>query len=401
MHPPFSADPALAWTGRVVSATLAAMIESAPAPAVSPRPRRILALDGGGIRGVFTLKILERIERHYRVTHGRPDLVLRDVFDFFAGTSTGAIIAACLAWGKSVQEVLDLYQTRGAEMFAPSNWLQRVWKSKYRADVIADFFRTIFVEDDGSPALLGTERLIGGADPKYLLAVMRNVTTGSAWPVNNNPRALFNNPADPGCNLNIPIWQLLRASTAAPTFFPPEEITLGDQVSIFVDGGLTPYNNPALIAVLMATLPSFRMEWPTGPDRLQVVSVGTGSVRARLSKTQAREVNTLDFARYIAPAMISGAAHEQDFLCRVLGECRYGAAIDMEIGDLMGPGLLSTAEKKFSYLRYDRAFTAKETADLEAQTGQDFSLDNLELMPVLMRLGEEYADAHVRPEHFI
>lgn len=371
----------------------------APSSVDLSRPRRILALDGGGIRGVFTLKILERIEQQFRLAEGKPDLVLRDVFDFFAGTSTGAIIAACLAWGKSTAEILDLYKTRGSEMFAQASWLQRVWKNKYRADIIAEFFRQIFVEADGSPALLGTSHLIGGPEPKYLLAVMRNVTTGSAWPVSNNPAAMFNNRADSGCNLDIPIWQLLRASTAAPTFFPPEEIVLGGHSSIFVDGGLTPYNNPALIAALMATLPSFHMEWPTGVDRLQLVSVGTGSVRARLSKTEARDVNTLDFARYIAPAMIGSIAIEQDLLCRVLGDCQYGAPIDMEIGDLRGAGMLPQSEKKFRYVRYDRAFSAQETAALEAESGQAFSLDNLEMMPILLRLGTEYADAHVRPEH--
>lgn len=362
--------------------------------------KRILSFDGGGIRGVFSLKVAEHLERHFRVARGRPDLVLRDEFDFFAGTSTGAIIAACLAWGMSVGEILDLYLKRGAEMFAQAEWYRRFWRSKYRADVIADFFKSRFNEGDAActPSLLGTQRLWHGGAPKYLLMVMRNASTGGAWPVTNNPAAKFNDEALPDCNLRVPLWQLLRASTAAPTFFPPEEISMAGNVNLFVDGGLTPYNNPALIAALMATLPQYRIGWRATVRDLQVVSIGTGHIRAQLRKQQARELNTLDFAQYIAPAMISSVATEQDMLCRVLGECVHGGAVDAELGEMRGDGLLAAGEKKFSYLRYDRRFTAAETAEIERSTGMKFSLDNLLLIPELLRLGEEYAAGAVRAD---
>lgn len=366
-----------------------------------PRPRRILSLDGGGIRGIFTLQILARIEDHLRTARGAPHLVLRDEFDFFAGTSTGAIIAACLAWGMSVAEVEKLYIDRGPEMFAPVPWWQR-WKGKYRADAIAQFFRGQFCElDEGrTPALLGTRRLWQHDEPKYLLMVMRNASTGSPWPVCNNPRAKYNDPALPDSNLRVPLWQLLRASTAAPTYFPPEQITLGSSQFLFVDGGISPYNNPALIATLMATLPEFHIEWPTGAERLQVVSVGTGSERARLKKAEAEQVHMLDQAAFVIPALLGSVAVEQDLVCRVLGRCVCGDPIDSEVGSLAGPGLLGDAEKKFTYVRYNREFTPKETDLLFRETGQRFSLDNLALIPFLQKVGREYAAAHVKAEHF-
>ena len=64
-------------------------------------PKRILALDGGGIRGALTLWYLGEIEQILRDRHKRPDLVLCDYFDFIGGTSTGAIIAAALAIEKT------------------------------------------------------------------------------------------------------------------------------------------------------------------------------------------------------------------------------------------------------------------------------------------------------------
>jgi uncharacterized protein len=367
----------------------------------SPTIHRILSLDGGGIRGIFSLQILARIERLFREERGRPGLVLRDEFEFLAGTSTGAIIATCLAWGMSVADLERLYVERGPEMFAKAAWYNR-WKGKYRASAIAQFFQGQFAEDDPgrTPALLGTRRFHAGDRPTYLLVVMRNATTGSPWPVTNNPRAIYNDPARPDCNLRIPLWQLLRASTAAPTYFPPESIDLGGHSHLFIDGGITPYNNPTLIAALMATLPCYRIEWPANPEQLQVVSVGTGAERTRLKKSQAEKIHLLDQAVYVVPALLGSVAQEQDLLCRVLGECRFGAPLDSELGDLQGPTILGAAEKRFAYVRYNREFRSEETAALQRTTRQRFTLDNLALIPYLTECGRAYAEQSVRREHF-
>jgi patatin-like phospholipase/acyl hydrolase len=71
----------------------------------APGPKRILSLDGGGVRGVLTLGFLKRIEDLLRTRHGRPDLTLADYFDLIGGTSTGAVIAAGLALGLDVASI--------------------------------------------------------------------------------------------------------------------------------------------------------------------------------------------------------------------------------------------------------------------------------------------------------
>src|SRR5204863_4148824 len=107
------------------------------------------------------------------------------------------------------------------------------------------------------------------------------VTTDSPWPISSNPDALYNDPDRKGCNLKIPLWQLIRASTAAPVYFPPEVVELepGDRTKTFVfaDGGVTPYNNPAFVLFRMATDPAYRLNWPAGERQLLLVSVGTGA----------------------------------------------------------------------------------------------------------------------------
>src|SRR5438132_5230787 len=101
--------------------------------------KRLLALDGGGIRGVFALEILAQIEARLREKTANPKLLLADHFDYMAGTSTGAIIATCLAWGMTVAEVQDLYTKRAVEMFHVARFYRRFW-NKFEAEGITRMF---------------------------------------------------------------------------------------------------------------------------------------------------------------------------------------------------------------------------------------------------------------------
>src|SRR5579872_1425235 len=80
-----------------------------------------------------------------------------------------------------------------------------------------------------------------------------------------------------GCNLRIPLWQLVCASTAAPTYFPPEVVRIGEEEFLFVDGGVTMFNNPAFQLFLMATVEPYNLKWPSGAERMLLVSIGTGT----------------------------------------------------------------------------------------------------------------------------
>src|ERR1039458_6818337 len=75
---------------------------------VGPGPKRILALDGGGVRGAMTVAFLERIEALLCEHHGR-EVRLGDYFDLVGGTSTGAVIAGALALGYRTAQVKDFY----------------------------------------------------------------------------------------------------------------------------------------------------------------------------------------------------------------------------------------------------------------------------------------------------
>jgi patatin-like phospholipase/acyl hydrolase len=377
------------------------MMEAKQEPVLAGR-NRILTLDGGGVRGFFSIEILGRMEQMLRDHLGKPRLVLADHFDFIAGTSTGAIIATLLSWGEPVEAIRKLYNDRCREIFpkfAPWKvWhLRRVTRALYNSEPLSVFLRNFFIDPDTQEtALLRTKRL-----RTKLLVCMRNATTGSAWPITNNPNAKYNLEDIPDCNLNIPLWQLVRASTAAPVFFLPEKIKVGSNAFAFMDGGVTSYNNPALIASLMATLPCYKMEWPAGKDRLLLVSIGTGRIRSVLTDASLRTLNIGISLASVPGGLMENVSLQQDFICRIIGSCVFGDPIDSEIGDLIQREEEHAGEeKKFSYVRYDHRFMDEEVASAEKQYGR-FSLSNTRMIPFLAEIGKNYAERNVRIEHLL
>ena len=355
-------------------------------------PKKLLALDGGGIRGVITLEVLRRLETMLAEKLGKgDDFVLADYFDYIAGTSTGAVIAAGLSKGLRVDQLLGLYVDRGEEMFDKAALLR---KFRYRYGI--GRLRELLQE------VLGETTTFGDDDLKTLLMmVLRNATTDSPWPLSNNPRARYNDPARANNNLDIPLWQLVRASTAAPVYFPPEVVTVGDRDFVFVDGGLTMYNNPAFQLFLMATLDAYRLGWPATESDLLVVSVGTGRSPKADDHLRPGDMNLLFNAGSVPAALMYAALNEQDQLCRVFGRCRHGAPIDRELGDLMdGPGLLQ--DRLFSYVRYNAELSRSGLdelglADVEPEDVQ--RLDSVQHIPELRRVGQAVA-REVAVEHF-
>jgi patatin-like phospholipase/acyl hydrolase len=354
---------------------------------------RLLSFDGGGIRGLFALQYAKRMEELLREKTGKPNLVLADHFHYIGGTSTGAIIAAFLSWGLSVEEIVGLYRKNAIAMFTKSGLSKRFTSHKFVARGLTDFLRHFFVEDDGRAADFGTEKL-----KTLLLVVARNATTGSPWPLSNNPAAKYNDPSLPGSNLRIPLWQLVRASTAAPTFFPPEVVKLkgerGEELEFaFEDGGITPFNNPAYLLKIMATLPEYNLGWKSGTERMSLVSIGTGGMKAGRTK---HALDVLSQAKNLPSALIGSFQQYQDLLCRVHGECRYGTPIDGELGTLVRP----SERPEYLYARYDKIFTEEDLRDAEKVTKGGFTLDNLELMDFLQECGAAHAAEVVKLEHF-
>lgn len=345
--------------------------------------------------------MLAEIERLVRRDMG-DDAVLADYFHYVAGTSTGAILASCISLGMPVDLIREFYDENGETMFDKASLLRR-FRYKFEDDRLAaelrrvfNTFRTAEEEAQGEDLKLGSPAL-----RTLLLLVMRNATTDSPWPVSNNPDAKYNDCTRDDCNLNLPLWQLVRASTAAPTYFPPEQVKLGQHDFLFVDGGVTPYNNPAFLLFLMATVEPYRLGWRAGREEMLLVSVGTGVSPQANADLHPGEMNLLYHAGSVPSALMFAALNEQDMLCRVFGDCRSGAMLDREIEDLCG-AKGPVEPKLFTYVRYNgelsrEGLTQMGLSDVRPEDVQQ--LDSVTHMHDLRRVGKAVA-MQVKAEHF-
>ena len=367
-------------------------------------PRKLLALDGGGIRGVMALEVLAKIESDLQSKLGRDEkFVLADYFDYVAGTSTGAIIATCLSLGMRIDEIRKFYVDSGPAMFDKTRWLQRFYRNKFDDTKLkAQLKEVIQKTSREDEAKLGSEAL-----KTYLLLILRNASTDSPWPLSNNPDAKYNDRGRDDCNLELPLWQLIRASTAAPTYFPPEVIEFCPKGKayefVFVDGGVTMYNNPAFQLFLMATVGQYKLGWPAGEDQMLLVSIGTGSAANANANLQPSDMNIIYNASSLPSALMYAAAAEQDLLCRVFGKCLNGKPLDSEVMDLMGAqGQGPVSPKLFTYMRYDadlsrKGLNALGLPHIEPQTVQQ--LDSVEHIADIQEVGRTVAK-QVDMNHF-
>lgn len=364
------------------------------------RPKRMLTLDGGGLRGILTLGILARIEALLRVRHGdSADFRLCHYFDLIAGTSTGAIIAAALAQGWTVDQVRASYMRLGQRVFEKS-WLREgVVRAKYDAARLSAELKAVY----GAGTTLGGPELLTG-----LLVVTKRLDTGSPWPVGNNPRGRYFDGTQTGRlgNGRYPLWQVVRASTAAPAYFDPEPITIADPqgghpvTGNFVDGGVSPFNNPALQALMYATLDGYRVGWRTGADRLLLVSIGTGAADPAIAKASLA-------ASHAVGALLSlmkDCATLQQTMLQWMSSSPTAQVVDRELGDLRHD--LIGGAPLLSYLRYDVDLRRDAVQALGAGAADAAQIESLsaldapENMALLHQLGSLAGERDVQAADF-
>jgi len=321
-------------------------------------PKRILALDGGGIRGALTLGYLEVIEQVLRDRHNRPDLLLCDYFDLIGGTSTGAIIAAALAIGKEVAEVKELYRTLGDKVFRKHKWWRwgRYWHSTFDAEQLRTELHTVF--GDLTLGHRYERPLLENGQPRYiktgLCVVTKRADTGSTWPLINHPQAAYYK-----ANAGMLLRKIVRASTAAPTYFEPESIDVGEgQIGAFVDGGVSMANNPAFQLFLIATLKGFRFNWSIGEEQLLIVSIGTGTWKPIAGIDAVTGASKLRWADRVPSILMNDANRNNQLMLQYLSRTPTPWKIDGEVGDLSLD--LLTPEPALTYLRYNAELETNE-----------------------------------------
>jgi uncharacterized protein len=287
---------------------------------IEPRVVRILSIDGGGIRGIMPARVLEEIE-------GRVGKKSADIFHMIAGTSTGGIIGCGLLVGKSPKSLGDLYATRGGEIFHRSLWKKvanpaELDGPKYDPTVLEQ----ILGEQLGEVWLgetIGVELLV----PTYVIELpTEQQMTPSGLKTTRCPyffkswkaRGTMLDRGDVQNALDFRLRDIARATSAAPTYFPPAQIENRlTQKFGAVDGGVFA-NNPAMSALAAA----YR-RFPNATSYL-LVSLGTGSLERAIPYDEAAGWGDFGWLHPILSILMDGNADTVCYECdQELGTNHY------------------------------------------------------------------------------
>jgi patatin-like phospholipase/acyl hydrolase len=259
---------------------------------------RILSLDGGGIRGLLTAILLERLEAALPGTLAQVDL--------FAGTSTGGILALALAAGHSPTEAREVYEKQGRVVFADTALdnlanLGHALGAQYSAAPL----KRLLIEQFGDMRL--------GDLPRKVLIAAFDLDNGPGLPppVRTWKPKFFHNFPGPDSDGNERVVDVALRTSAAPSYFP---IYQG-----YVDGGVVA-GNPSMAALAQALEPN------TGGQALaevSLLSVGTGR-NARHLTAQNSDWGWLQWAPHIIEIVLDGTSGVADYECRqLLGDCYH------------------------------------------------------------------------------
>jgi patatin-like phospholipase/acyl hydrolase len=269
---------------------------------------KVLAIDGGGIRGIIPAVILAEIQK-------RLSRELWQTFDLIAGTSTGGIIALGIGTdcnnGKpySPDQLLKLYLQNGSAIFQKS-WftpLRQLFFPKYSPSGLEKTLARFFQGTEFCTAL--TPLLISSYNLQKQLPFFFKSHLIAARP-----------------NYNWKVTDIARATSAAPTFFPPFHLARGAEDYALVDGGVF-VNNPSMAAYVEA-----RLLYPEA-SRVIVVSVGTGDRQDNITYSQAKNWGLVGWAKQIVPVLMDSVSEAVDFELTTLPECTY---YRLQVSDLPG-----------------------------------------------------------------
>ena len=275
-----------------------------------PQTRRILACDGGGIRGIITLHCLKALEERLGVER------LCLYFDMFAGTSTGAMIAGSLASGARVSEIIDAYVNDRRKIYSCSPlWFLWPFATKYRKGPMRQFLRKTF--EDKKLSGLPADLLITAVD-----TVRSEITFFSSFKtLERDPET--NEFKRYGTYKEVRLRDAVEASASAPTYFRAH--------GRFIDGGSTVYVNPAYVAAVEAlrySSPKNRPELSRYYNaRIEVYSFSTGVFARSMERKEAMDSSALDWIEYLIEESTSQAGEQQSYVAQRELELAEGAIV--------------------------------------------------------------------------
>lgn len=278
------------------------------------KARRILSLDGGGIRGLVSCRWLAGVEDAL-AQGGKPGLLGN--FDLIAGSSTGAVIACGLGVGLSPEAMVELYRTQRHVIFP--GMAGRLWSRAGR----------FFSAGPSAPKYdaSGLEKVLKKVFGKTTFGQLKVPVLVTGYDTIARKPVMFKS-FQAGFR-NLPIWEVCRASTAAPTYFPAHGMTIQGKPCSMIDGGVVA-NNPTACAIAEALRKDARLDHS---GDLVVLSVGTGQRTRSIDLASAREWGALEWAVPIIDVLFDGNTDSVDYIARQLvGDGYFRLQTELALG---------------------------------------------------------------------
>ena len=277
--------------------------------------QRILSLDGGGIRGLVTSLWLGGVEDS--LAHaGKPGGLLKH-FDLLAGSSTGALVACGLGIGLSPAQLADLYRDERHTIFP--GLASRLWSRAGR----------LFTQGPSAPRYdgAGLEKVLKKVFGKTTLGQLKVPTLVTAYDTVTRTPVVFK--SFKAQHKALPVWEVCRASAAAPTYFPAHPMTVEGYRCALIDGGVVA-NNPTACAIAEAMRKDARVD---NSHDLTVLSVGTGERNRPIDLKSAREWGALEWAIPIIDVLFDGNTDSVDYIARhLVGDGYFRMQTELVIG---------------------------------------------------------------------
>ncbi|MGD1698454.1 patatin-like phospholipase family protein [Dapis sp. BLCC M229] len=340
---------------------------------------RILSLDGGGIRGVLSARLLKEVEDIL----AKKGHKLHTYFDFVAGTSTGSILAAGIACQKSAQQMIELYEKQGKNIFLDSVRQQRKWRgiSQLFGDRIQQFLtkpwgiKVLYPNGDEDQGLakvlkeeLGDRKLREIEAPHILIPAYDVYSRNTTWFCNNSP------DEDESWYDNIELWKICAASASAPTFFPPYKLPYypdknpdqnKNQHLPHIDGGVSA-NNPALIAIARA----LELNQELNLSNIAVLSIGTGKTTRPYKHEEIEKWGLASWAKNISNIFMDPSAINSEEICRRIVRIQGGSYLRLNFdlnthlkGERKENHLRELLDKKDAYNEFMKTYVSEEIDD--------------------------------------
>jgi patatin-like phospholipase/acyl hydrolase len=305
------------------------------------KPFLILSMDGGGLRGIVPVLILQKIE----AMTGKK---VQDMFHLLAGTSTGGLIACALSVSDdgtkplyNLQDIADIYIKRGKEIFPPAP------KDLYQK--LIDKVDSIFAPNFNPKGLDNV--LVQMFDKRTMRNCMVPVMACSYDLKNNEPVFFKSRYTHNNCDV-APLRDVCRATSAAPTYFPAFDMHYDLKDRVCVDGGVY-INNPGMAAVSEASKfgkdPYYKRPDFNFSD-IHVLSLGTGTYKFDMSKKRYANGGLAAWATHISDVMMQSVNASTVYECTEMLEAGQYCRISIDIADAKYSDMADSSDATRNYL---------------------------------------------------